>query len=119
MAVTMENVTDDPFLIILNITNNISALNWSIHAYKKSALGRRLARLFCRLLIRSPLGINSKWISTHENTIADAISRMKKESCSDNAKHFPSFNYSSLKQKFKELQVCHSFVPESKLLSTI
>ncbi len=41
-----------------------------------------LARFFCLLLINSPLGINSQWISTVANKIADDISRLKK--CSNN-----------------------------------
>jgi len=49
-----------------------------MHACKKSAIGRRLARFFCGLLIGSPMGINSKWISTSQNTIADEMSRLKK-----------------------------------------
>ena len=75
-VVMTENVNDDPFTIILNITENSSALNWTMHACKKSAIGRRLAlaRFFCGLLIGSPLGTNLKWISSHDNTIADEIS---------------------------------------------
>jgi hypothetical protein len=70
-VVTTEQVTDDPCPIVLNVTDNMSALNWTMHACKKSAIGRRLARFFCSLLIGSPLGINSKWISTLQNKIAD------------------------------------------------
>ena len=118
-AVTTEQVTDDPCPIVLNVTDNMSALNWTMHACKKSAIGRRLARFFCGLLIGSPLGINSKWISTKQNTIADEISRLKRNSCPDTSNNLPTFAYTSLKQKFKELKVCRSFQPSQELLSMI
>jgi len=63
-VITTEQTTNDPCPIVLNVTDNMSALSWTIHACKQSAIGRRLARFFCGLLIGSPLGINSKWIST-------------------------------------------------------
>jgi hypothetical protein len=60
------------------VTNNASALSWTTGACKKSKVGRLLARFFCLLMIHSPLGINSKWISTDDNKIADNISRIKR-----------------------------------------
>ena len=67
----------DPHPIILNLTDNISALNWTMHASKDFLIGRRLARFFCFLLIDSPLGNNYKWLSTVENKMADDILRQK------------------------------------------
>jgi hypothetical protein len=72
-------ITDDPYPVLLNITDNISALNWTIHTCKCSKLGRLLACFFCSLLINLPLDINSQWISTDGNIIPDDISRIKKE----------------------------------------
>jgi hypothetical protein len=37
-----------------------------------------LAHFFCSLLINSPLGINSQWISTDDNKIANDIFLLKK-----------------------------------------
>jgi hypothetical protein len=51
-----------------------------------------LAHFFCSLLINLPLGINSQWISTIENKIADNISRLKKQSDSNSS---PAFEYYS------------------------
>jgi len=79
-AITTEQITDNLCTIVLNVIDNMSALNWTMHACKKSAIGRRLARFFCGLLIGSPLGLNSKWISTSQNKIAEEISRLKKDS---------------------------------------
>ena len=76
-VITAENVREDPHPILLNIADNTSAYSWTMHACKSSRLGRLVARLFCYLLIDSPLGINSKWIDTHDNFIADETSRLK------------------------------------------
>jgi hypothetical protein len=114
-VVTTTNVTDDPHPVVLNITDNTSALNWTLHACKTSKIGRLLARFFCSLLINSPVGISSKWISTHDNEIADDISRQKRTSHS----LVDSFDYSSLQQKYPVLTACSFFQIEPELLSLI
>jgi hypothetical protein len=67
-------VIDNHHPVILNITDNSSALSWTLHTCKQSKIGRTLAHFFCSLLINSPLGINSQWISMIDNKIADNIS---------------------------------------------
>ncbi len=59
-----------------------------------------LARFFCSLLINLPLGINSQWISTINNMIADNISCLKKQSGNNLS---PAFDYTILKQTYLEL----------------
>ena len=113
--VTTTDATDDPHPIVLNVTDNRSALNWTLHACKTSRIGRLLARVFCSFLINSPVGITSKWISTHENVIADDISRQK----SNSPTPIPSFDYSSLQQKYPELRTCSFFHFAPDLLSLI
>jgi hypothetical protein len=61
---TTTKIINDPYPVLLNITNNASARRWTQNACRTSKLGRFLARFFCSLLIDSPLGINSQWIST-------------------------------------------------------
>jgi hypothetical protein len=73
-------VTDDPHPVILNVTNNSSALSWTLHTCKQSKIRQMLAHFFCSLLINLPLGINSQWISTINNKIANNISHLKKQS---------------------------------------
>ena len=73
------NVTDDPHPVLLNITNNSLALSWTMHTCKRSRIGCLLGRFFCSLLINSPLGIDSQWISTVDNKIPDDISCLKKQ----------------------------------------
>jgi hypothetical protein len=49
-----------------------------------------LACFFCSLLINLPLGINSQWISTIDNKIADNISHLKQQSDNNSS---PAFDY--------------------------
>jgi hypothetical protein len=55
-----RKVNNDPPPVVLCITDNTSALNWTLHTSKKSSIGRAFARFFCGLLIRSNVGINAK-----------------------------------------------------------
>ena len=116
-------INDDPYPVVLCVTDNTSALNWTLHTSKKSIIGRALARFFCGLLIGSRIGINAKWISTIENIIADKISRLKENINSDSSSvsHSSSstYDYSKLKQEHEELEVCSFFQPSPKLLSLI
>jgi hypothetical protein len=116
-CVTTTSATDDPYPVLLNVTDNASALSWTTGACKKSKVGRLLARFFCSLMINSPLGINSKWISTDDNKIADDISRIKRESATEDSP--PFFDYSTLTQTYPELIHCSSFKIQPELISLI
>jgi hypothetical protein len=116
--VQTSHITDDPSPVLLNVTDNTSALNWTLHSCKTSKIGRMLGRFFCSLLINAPLGINSEWISTTENEIADDISRLKKESTHNNSQ-IPYFDYSTLQQKYPELKHCSFFQIEPEIISLI
>ena len=74
-----EGVVDDIHLVLLNWAENTSAVRWTNHAFKKSLVGKVLGRIFCTMLIDSPLGINAKWLSTSVNVIANNILRVKKD----------------------------------------
>ncbi len=112
------NPTNNPYLVLLNITDNASALSWTTGACRKFRIGHLLARFFCLLLINSPLGINSQWISTLHNAIADDIS-CAKTAASEYTHSHPSFNYLSLQQKYPELSHCLFFWPVPELISLI
>jgi hypothetical protein len=75
-----------------------------------------LAHFFCSLLINLPLGINSQWISTVDNKIADNISHLKKHSDIDSS---PAFNYTILKQTYPELRHCSFFQIQPELILLI
>ena len=72
-----SKVNNDPYPVVLCVTDNTSALNWTLHISNRSIIGRALARFFCGLLIGSNVGVNAKWISIIENVIADKILRLK------------------------------------------
>jgi hypothetical protein len=105
-VVRISPITDDLHPVILNITINSSTLSWTLHTCKQSKIGQMLARFFCSLLINSPLGINSQWISTMDNKIADDFSCLKKQSDNNSS---PAFDYAILKQTYPELRHCSFF----------
>jgi hypothetical protein len=76
-VVQKSPITDYPHPVILIVTNNSSTLSWTLHMCKHSKIGQMLARFFSSLLINSPLGINSQWISTINNKFTDNISCLK------------------------------------------
>jgi hypothetical protein len=115
-VITTTSYTADPHPVLLSVTDNTSALSWTLHACRHSNIGQRLARFFCSLLINSPLGINSKWISTHENTIPDEISRLKAKL--DRHSQL-TYDFSTLQQTFPELTCCSFFQPKPELISLI
>ena len=115
-AFAKNDITTDPHPVVLCVTDNVSAKNWTVHTSKKSIIGRALARFFCGLLIGSDVGINAKWISTHANKIADDISRLKKSAT--NPFSF-QYDFSKLQQDHAELKHCHFFQPSQELLSMI
>jgi hypothetical protein len=116
--VLSTNPTNNPYPVLLNITNNLSALSWNTGACCRSRIGCLLACFFCLLLINSPLGINSQSISTLHNAIADDVS-CAKDAASDHTHSHPLFDYSSLQQKYPELSHCSFFRPAPELISLI
>jgi hypothetical protein len=112
-VVTTTSASNDPIPVLLNVSNNALALSWTTGACRKSRIGRLLACFFCSLMIGSPLGINYKWISTKDNKIADDISCIKEHSVLDSP---PSFDYSTIAQRYPELTHCHSFRIQPELI---
>ncbi len=106
VAFATQKVNDDPHTIVLCVTDNTSALYWTLHTRKKSRIGRALARFFCGLLIGSNVGVNTKCISTVKNEIADKISRLKKLTSTDpkSSSTHHTYNYANLQQEHKELK---------------
>ncbi len=109
-------ITDDFHPVILNVTDNSSALSWTLHMCKQSKIGHMLACFFCSLLINSPLGINSQWINTINHKIAYNISCLKKHSDNNSS---PAFDYTILKQTYPELRHCSFFQIQPELILLI
>ncbi len=116
--VLSTNPTNNPYSVLLNVTDNVSALSWTAVACFRSRICHLLARSFCLLLINLSLGINSQWISMLHNAIADDISHAK-NATSDHTHSHPSFDYSSLQQKYPELSHCSFFRPVPELIALI
>ena len=110
---------NNPHSVLLNVTDNTSALSWTTGACQKSKIGCPLARLFCSLLINSPLGVNSQWINTIANEIADDISRVKKLLQQTSKSSHLLFDYISLKQRYPELKNCSFFQIHPELILLI
>ncbi len=110
------STSNDPYPVLLNMTDIASALSCTTSACRRSRIGHLIAHFFCSLMIGSPLGINSKWISTKDNKIADDISCIKKQSVLDLP---PLFDYLTLTQRYPELTHCRSFQIQPELISLI
>jgi hypothetical protein len=117
VIVTTMDVTDDPHPVLLSMSDNTSAHSWTNHTCKSSITGKLLAIFFSFLLMDYKLGINSEWLSTTDNYIADDVSRLKKLH-SSSSKQF-SFYYSLLRQKYPQLKSCRFFQPSPDLLSCL
>jgi hypothetical protein len=115
-VVRTSPITDDPYPVIFNVIDNSSALSWTLHTCKQSKIGRLLACFFCSLLIKLPLGINSQWISTIDNKIADDISCLKKQPDNNSS---PAFDFTILKQMYPELRHCSFFQIQPELILLI
>ncbi len=117
VILTSKN-TEAPHPVLLNVTNNASALSRTTGACRKSKLGQLLACFFCLLLINLPLGINSQWISMQDKAIADDISCAKAELKHTHDSH-PSFDYLTLQHKYPEVSLCSFFHLAPELISRI
>lgn len=108
-----DELTKDPWPVLLTWRG----IN---HACTTSAGGRALGRFFCGILMDSRLGINSKWLSTHENMVADDISRLKSAQMKANPdSQFVSIDYKKLLQEHSQLKDCKTFAPSLELLSVL
>ena len=96
-----------------NWCDNTSACSWVNTRCKESLIGRALGRFLCGLLMGSNLGLSTTWLSTHDNVVADAISRHKRLSDSD------TYDFSALLTDHPSLQSCRRFQPLELLLSML
>ena len=75
-------------------------------------IGRRLGRLQCALMINNPVGLDTNYINTKKNVIADRLLQYKTES--DAVRGF-----TSLQQEFLQLRNCRRFQPSNEIISWI
>ena len=104
---------------ISNVTDDSTRYYWTLptmlphYPGKRSRIRCLLTHFFYSLLINSPTGINSQWISTANNKIADNISCLKKHSDTNSALN-P--DYTTLKQTYLELNHCSFFQIQPELI---
>jgi hypothetical protein len=91
----------------------MSSTTWVNKNCKYSLIGRRLARFFVGLLMGTNIAIQAEWLSTHENFIADDISRLKDKNGNG------EFDYEQLKNTYSCLKPCRQFQPSHILLGMI
>ena len=96
---TISTDLDVQYPILLNWTDNMSALAWTKRAAISTPAGKALTRIFCILCMNNNVSCTADYINTHDNLCADLISRV------------PEFknklDFSLLFQKFPELMSYH------------
>ena len=102
----------NPFPVLLNLADNMTANCWTQKTATSNLAGRGLARLFCALRLNNSLGLNSEFLAGLLNIIADAISRVRSPRGS-------APDFTQLMQDFPELNSCHRFHPSAELLSCL
>jgi hypothetical protein len=101
-----------PYPKVLIRADNKSAESWGVKGCKRSMVGRSLGRLQCALMINNPVGLDTDYINTKKNVIADKLSRFETETDA-------TFGFASIKQEFPQLRNCRRFHPSKELISWI
>ena len=112
VMVQVDPSARDPYPLMELWADNTSAETWILKASKASFIGRALSCIQCALMINNPVGITAHYINTHDNVIADRISRILHE------KLIP-LEFSKLSQEYPELRHCRRFQPSAELISLL
>jgi hypothetical protein len=116
VAFATNKLNNNPHLAVLCMTDNTSALNWTLHTSKKSMIGRALARFF----VASWLG---QMLAQMQN--GSALSKISLPTRYQGSKSstqllwinlLPTYDYTNLQQGHKELKACTFFQPSHKLV---
>ena len=86
--------------VLMNWSDNRSAISWTKRATRSTTAGMALARIFCCLAFNNPVACSASYISTSDNHCADLISRLQ-------ANDQTSFNPSALFQKYPMMKSYH------------
>ena len=98
--------------LLMNWTDNTTALSWLRKAATRTDKGRSLQHLLCSLMINNAVGIKADHIAGSQNVLADAISRVYTSSYS---KH----SFKNLFQEFPQMKSWKRFHPSQELLSLL
>jgi hypothetical protein len=99
----------DPFPKVLFFADNTAAESWMLKGCNSSWSGRALGRLQCAMMLGNSVGIDTTRVSTHDNVIADKISRIKRETHSTS-------HFLRITQEYPELRGCRRFHPSADLI---
>ena len=102
----------DPYPLVLLYGDNAASESWMVKACNTSMIGRALSRLQCAMMINNNVAVQTDHVATEINVIADAISRIKRES--DSMRHFET-----LLQDYPQLAGCRRFQPSAELILLI
>ena len=89
-----------------------SCVQWINTHCKESLIERALGRFFCGMIMGTALGLDADYISTHENVVADDISRLKRPSDGQ-------YDHSKLLTNHPLLCSCRTFQPSQNLLTML
>ena len=89
-----------PYQTLLNWSDNKTAIVWTKKAAISTESGKALSRIFCTLCINNNINCISEYINTHDNEIADKISR---------SNQLFANNVKKLMQEHKILQNCKQY----------
>ena len=112
VMILLKPSTSDPYPLLALWADNTTAEAWILKGSKSSFIGRALSRLQCALMINNPVGIWAGHVSTHDNIIADRISRILTES------HLLS-DIPKLFQEYQGLWHLRRFQPSAELISHV
>ena len=98
--------------VLMNWSDNRSAISWTKRAARSTIAGKALARMFCCLAFNNPVACSAEYISTSDNHCADLISRLK---TNDQL----SFNTLALFQKYPVMQSYHHLTLSPDFLSCL
>ena len=104
---------NNPYPVLLNFADNESTNSWIRKTPYTTPKHRALSRILCDLRMNNPIGLNSSYISTFDNFIADYISRL----------HHVDFGSLSdpfiILQKYPALASCQRFQLSQELYSSL
>ena len=94
--------------VLMNWSDNRSAISWTKRAARSTIAGKALARMFCCLAFNNPIACSADYISTSDNHCADLISRLKTDEQT-------SFNIFCLVPEKSNDEILSSLEPQSRL----
>ena len=104
-------VSKQEYPILLNWTDNVSAMAWTKKASVPTPAGKSLSKIFCYICMNNKMACSSDYITTTDNECADLISRPKTNN--------KQFDFSVLFQKYSQIKSYRRFQISKDFLSCL